>query len=134
MKRRGVRVVPQRRDWDCGVASLAMLLNKPYADVSMVAREQVPAEIRRKYGLHLHHIEAIASRFGAPLARVYRSNGYLLNAKGILGVKGGAMHWAGHWVVLQNNNIIDPDGAESWPVLDYLAAHDARPCTLLVEA
>lgn len=135
-KKRGLAITPQRANWDCGVASLSTLYSLPYEQVCAASRI-IPARLRSKRGLCLSDMQKIARKLGRPLSRVNRARGYLLNATGILGLVGPAMHWSGHWVVLQNNNIIDPDGAggsaESWPVLDYLAAHDARPCTLLVE-
>lgn len=136
MRRRGLRLVAQRENWDCGVAAMATLFSKPYEEV-WAASHLIPDAVRLRRGLGVKDMELLAREFGRPLERVYRSKGYLLNQTGILGLLGSKLHWAGHWVVIQNNNIIEPDGAggipESWPVLDYLAAFDARPCTLLVE-
>lgn len=136
MKRRGVCLEPQRESWDCGVASMASYFNLPYEDV-WAASHLVPDKLRAKRGLVIADMQMIAKELGRTLYRVNRSNGYLLNASGILGVIGGDMHWSGHWVVLHNNSILDPDGrrgkAESWAVLDYLSRHQARPGTLLTE-
>src|SRR5687767_8127879 len=120
-KRSGVKVIAQRKSWDCGVASLAMLLAIPYGDVSAVVRRVV--ENPRRRGLVIWHMEAVAAELGQPLKRVYRQREYLANATGILGLNGGKMNRCGHWVVVKGGSIVDPDGGEVWDALDYIAKH-----------
>jgi hypothetical protein len=139
-KRRGVTVVRQRHDWDCGISAVAMLLGKPYGDVAAVTRELVDPRKIRQRGLVIGEVQDIAARFGVCLDRVYRrkGNAHLNGRTGILGMNGGEMDKAGHWVILKSGPcgrfIVDPDGGESWDVDDYIRKHRARPATLLVEA
>lgn len=128
-----MHVVSQRHDWDCGVAALSMLLGCPYGDVAAAVKEFVERRRSRRRGLTIDDMQAVAALFGVDLARVYRKAGYLDGATGILGVIGGQMDRAGHWVVLKAGTIIDPDGAEVWSVTDYMAKHKSRPATLLIE-
>lgn len=133
-KRRGVKVISQRKGWDCGVASLAMLTGKPYGDVMALARANVSEQKRKRYGLVTYELEDIAMQLGQPLKRIYRRRDYLFGQTGILGLLGGAMDKRGHWVILKAGAIVDPDGGEVWAVDDYLKRYKARPCTLLVAA
>ena len=134
MKRqRGVRVIGQRHDFDCGVAALAMYLAVPYGDVAAVCRTLWGSTKPAKRGLGLYHLEAIAAALGILLQRTYPRAGYLENASGVLGMNGGSMCWAGHWVVLKGGAVVDPDGGEVWTLKDYLKATGARPATLLTE-
>lgn len=130
MRRRGVKVVAQRRNWDCGVASLAMLLGVPYGDVSAAVRARYGKAPRR--GLGIYHLEELANLLGFALRRIYKRAGYLDGQSGVLGMNGGTMCWAGHWVVLKGGAIVDPDGAEVWGVDDYTRQHKCRTATLLV--
>ena len=134
MKRgRGVKVVSQKRDWDCGVASLAMLLGVPYGDVSAACRTLWGTTMPSRRGLGIYHLELLAEQLGRSLRRVYRKKDYLAGQTGVLGMNGGSMCWAGHWVVLKAGAIVDPDGAEVWAVDEYVKATKSRPATLLVE-
>lgn len=132
-RRRGVKVIAQQHRWDCGVAALAMLLGLPYGDVAAVTRALYGSTYPTKRGLGIYHLEAIAQALGRSLRRVYRRKDYLAGQTGVLGVNGGEMNWAGHWVVVKAGAIVDPDGAEVWDALDYLRRYKARPATLLVE-
>jgi hypothetical protein len=134
MKRRGVKVLAQRHDFDCGVAALAMYLGLSYGDVAASCRSVFGSTKPTKRGLGLYHLETIAEALGHPLRRCYRKKDYLELQTGILGLMGGNMSWAGHWVVYKNGMILDPDGGEAWDALDYLHKNKTRPCTLLVEA
>jgi ABC-type bacteriocin/lantibiotic exporter with double-glycine peptidase domain len=133
-KRRGVKVVAQKHDFDCGVAALAMLLGLPYGDVAAACRELYGSTKPTKRGLGIYHLEAIAEQLGRRLRRVYKRKDYLNDQTGVLGMLGGDMCWAGHWVVLKAGAIVDPDGGTVWHAGDYVKRHNTRPCTLLVEA
>jgi len=137
-KRRGIKVVRQRKDWDCGVACLTMLLNVPYGDVAAVVRELVDSRLLRRRGMSNADVQAVAERFGLRLELRWRSRDFLLGQTGILGLKGGKMDAAGHWVILKSGTaslvIVDPDGGESWDAIEYMAKHKARPTVLLAEA
>lgn len=132
MKARGVRVVSQRKDWDCGVAALAMLLDKPYGDVAAAVRAVVTSPRLKARGLIVREAEAVARYLGHPLRRVHRRRDYLVGQVGMLGLLGTRLHPAGHWVILKSGQILEPDGGEVWDVRDYLRKYQARPCTLLV--
>lgn len=125
----GVKVIPQRKRWDCGVASLAMLLAVPYGDVSAATRRVV---VGYRYGLTIRAMEAVAEELGKPLVRVYRKKDYLRNATGILGLLWEGSKDKGHWVVVKGGAIVEPDGGEVWDALEYMKRHGARPATLLV--
>lgn len=133
-RRRGVKVTAQRHDWDCGVASLAMLLGLSYGDVAAAARSIWGTTMPSRRGLGIYHLEEMAEALGRTLRRVYRRDSYLVDQTGVLGLNGGSMSWAGHWAVLKAGAIVDPDGGEVWTVSDYLAVTKARTATLLVEA
>lgn len=130
----GVKVIQQRKDFDCGVASMAMLMNVTYGDVSAVCRALYGSTKPNKRGLLLYHMEEIADQLGTRLKRVYRGNDYMVGKSGILGMNGGQMDSAGHWVVLQNGNtVIDPDGGDVWTLDDYVKKYKCRPATLLTK-
>jgi hypothetical protein len=134
VKRRGIRVARQRKDYDCGIACLQMLTGKPYGDVAAFVRRVVDPRKLRRRGLIIAEMMGAARFFGTRIRPVWRRRGYLEDyPNGILGVIGGEMDPAGHWVILKAGTIVDPDGAEVWSVADYMAKHKSRPATLLVE-
>ena len=134
MKRRGVKVTAQRHDYDCGIAALSMLLREPYGDVAALVREAVEPRKLRRRGMTIGDVQRAAAWFGAELRPVWRRRGYLEDYhSGILGMIGGAMDKAGHWVVLKAGAVVDPDGGEVWALEDYTARHKCRSTVLLVE-
>lgn len=132
--RKGIKVTEQRKDWDCGIASLAMLLSKPYADVSAACRNRYGTTKRpNKRGLLLNHMEELAELFDTKLKRIYIGKNYLEGRTGILGMNGGQMDSAGHWVILKDGtHVVDPDGGEVWKLEDYLKKFNCRTATILV--
>ena len=132
-KRTGIKVTKQRHDFDCGVASLAMLLNQAYGDIAALVREHVPKAKLKRRGTAIVDMQLIASFFGVALKCLYRSKGYLEGKTGIIGLIGGQMDKAGHWAVLKEGKVIvDPDDGTVWSVDDYLARHQCRTTVLLV--
>jgi ABC-type bacteriocin/lantibiotic exporter with double-glycine peptidase domain len=120
-KHSGVKVIPQKYDFDCGIAAMAMLLSVPYGDVSAVVRALYGTTKPNKRGLLLYHMEEIADQLGSPLKRLYKSKGYMQGKTGILGMNGGSMDSAGHWVVLKDGDtIIDPDDGSVYKLYDYI--------------
>lgn len=109
-----------------------MLLGKPYGDVVTVVRDMVPEEIRRRVGMRIQDVIDVARVFGADLRKLHRSKGYLNGRTGILGVIGGGMDKAGHWVLVKNEVIADPDDGTLWSVEDYKRRHKCRTTVLLV--
>lgn len=128
-----IRVVKQRHNWDCGVACLAMILDKEYGDVIRVTKDLYPTIPRR--GLGLYHLEAIAVEFHQKFRRVYKRLGYLeRNPTGILGVMGGHIASEGHWVVLKEGVVIEPWHVKRsiYGLQEYLHMNKARTATILV--
>ncbi len=110
-----------------------MLLDKDYGDIVVQANALFPGKIRR--GLGIVHLEAIATAFGQTLRRVYRSKGYLDGQPtGILGVLGGEIPWAGHWVVLKSGVVIEPwhEKRSIYALAEYLQMNKCRTATMLV--
>lgn len=132
-KSSGIKVVPQKKDYDCGIAAMAMLLGISYGDVSAVVRALYGTTKPNPRGLMLYHMEEIADQLNAPLKRVYKAKGYLSGKTGILGMNGGRMDAAGHWVVLKDGDtILDPDDASVYKLYDYIEENGCRTATLLV--
>jgi hypothetical protein len=133
-KPKGIKVTPQRKNWDCGIAALAMLLSKEYADVSAAGRARFTAERLKRNGMTIYEVEELAELFGFKLKRHYKGNSYLEGKTGILGLNEGKppKRHNGHWVVLKDGtHIVDPDGGEIWGLEDYLKKFDRRTATLL---
>lgn len=130
-KREGIKVVEQRSDWDCGVATLAMLLSRPYADVSSIARTRFPRV--RSNGMTIYEMEEVAELLDHKLERNYRKKGYLENRTGALGILGDKKAVGdGHWVLLKDGtHVVDPSGGTVWKLEDYLAKVKGRTVTLL---
>jgi hypothetical protein len=132
-KSAGIKVVNQKHDYDCGIAALAMLLDKSYGDVSAAVRALYGKTKPNKRGLLLYHMEAIAEELGARLKRIYKAKNYLSGKTGILGMNGGLMDAAGHWVILKDGDtIIDPDDSSVYKLYDYVEECKCRTATLLV--
>jgi hypothetical protein len=131
-KRTGIKVTKQRHDWDCGVASLNMLLNVPYGDVASLVREHIDKRKLRRRGMTIGDMRLIAGMFGTELKVVWRKKGYLEGKTGIIGLIGGQMDKVGHWAVLKNGAvIIDPDDTSVWSVTDYTTKFQCRTTVLL---
>lgn len=127
-----MKVIAQRLSWDCGVASIAMLLDIPYNDVRDVVNERIDDPLLKKRGLILRQVEEVLGYFKFKSKRVYAKEGYLDGATGILGLLGGTMDKCGHWVVIKDGMILDPsDGAAHTPE-EYMAENKCRACTMVV--
>lgn len=128
----GTIVVKQRTDWDCGIASIAMLLNVPYNDVAATVKAIIDDPKLKKRGLILYQLEMVIESFGFKTKRVYKRKGYLDDATGILGLNGGTMDAAGHWVLIKDGMIVDPsDGTVNDPD-EYIKENKCRPATMVV--
>lgn len=127
-----MHVIKQKKSWDCGVASLTMLLDIPYKDVMQAVRDIINDPKLKQRGLILRQMEELLHHFGFKTRRVYRKDGYLDGANGILGLNGGDCDPAGHWVVLKDGVIVDPSGGDAYSVEEYLKEFGCRPATLLV--
>jgi len=68
--RKGTKLIRQRQDYDCGVACLAMLLDRPWGEVSGACRAlygKIP-----KSGLDLRQMARVGEAMGVTLVRKYR--------------------------------------------------------------
>lgn len=128
----GTTVIRQRTDWDCGVAAIAMLLNIPYNDVAATVRAIITDPKLKKRGLILYQLEDVIEYHGFKTKRVYRKKDYLEGATGILGLNGGTMDSAGHWVLLRDGMIVDPSDASVNDPDDYIKENNCRPATMVV--
>jgi len=128
-----IRVMKQRHSWDCGVASLAMLLDKPYGDVAALVKENIDSKKLRKRGMIVADMQLIASFFGLEFEVIWRKKDYLETRTGIIGLKGGKMDKAGHWAVLKEGKVIaDPDDGKLYSVAEYLKIGQCRTTLLLI--
>lgn len=125
-----------RRSKDCGVAALASYMGVAYEDVYAVALRVSPRFAKKKDGLGIDELRAVASRFKCALSPVHWSKVDLDDQRGVLGVNWNKPkeHGApGHWVVLSEGTIIDPEGPTYDNASDYLAKNNGRAGTLLTE-
>ena len=126
MPRKGLTVVKQRQDYDCGLAALSTLLDIPYADVSAKARQLFDV----KGGLWLWQIQEIAEELGGTLKLVFKSKHYLEGRTGILSVVGNEPHVV---VLKDGSTVIDPEDGTVWKLDEYLKSKKCRTGCLLVE-
>jgi ABC-type bacteriocin/lantibiotic exporter with double-glycine peptidase domain len=127
-----MKVINQRKDWDCGVASIAMLLDIPYEGVLTTVLKNVDDPKLKKRGLILRQMEQVLKLYKFKTRRVYRKDGYLDGATGILGLNHGLCAPAGHWVVVKEGLIIDPSDKTAMSPEEYCKAAKCRPATMLV--
>lgn len=106
-----------------------------YAEAFYAAARIAGPKIRE--GLGVAQLQRIASRFKRRLVRVHWRRVDLEEDSGILGIKWNDRPiWAdGHWVILRNGTIIDPDPTSYrvWEADLFMKHHKARPVTLLAE-
>ena len=125
-------LLAQRRDFDCGVASLAMLYRVPYEDVYAAAVAVVTNGKRlRAVGLHTYDLQTIAKRFQRPLSYLHYRRVDLDTQIGILSIN--YTSGIGHWVVLHQGTILDPTDAEVWDADEYVKQPGTRHGGLLIE-
>ena len=123
----------QRHDWDCGVASIAMLLDKPYGDVAALVRDKIDAKKLRRRGMIIVDMQLIAEELGYELELIWRKKDYLEGKTGIVGLKGGKMDKAGHWAVIKEGKVIvEPDDGKVYSVDEYLKTCQCRTTLVLV--
>jgi ABC-type bacteriocin/lantibiotic exporter with double-glycine peptidase domain len=130
-----LRLVPQRDDWDCGIAALATLFAVSYDTVADVVDRHIAA---KHEGLFVTELVAIAAVLGYRLQAVGAVEGRVSLAAhqaAILGVliEAGLTTERAHWAVVHGGHVWCPTGARA-PLHDYLARHRAEPFALLVAA
>lgn len=120
-----VRIITSRRENDCAICALAMLLGRDYEDV-LLAVDKVDKQAGKK-GLWSTQIKKAAQLLGQPLKMKRKFD--LETAAGILAVdhpKGLA-----HALLLREGLVFDYDGLV-WDVEDYLAEKGLTVSHLLV--
>lgn len=127
----------QRRGYDCGVAALAGFLGASYEDC-YVAAIAASASFRKRQGLSIPDMMAMARGFGRTLVRTHYRQVDLDEHTGILGVNWDRSMWeqhgaTGHWVILRTGTIIDPSGPSYGDAAEYLMTNKGRAGTLLRE-
>jgi hypothetical protein len=110
----------QRHDYDCALAALAILLDIPYGDIAMTAKNIFGV---RRDGYCNYEIQTIAATLGTELTAKRKSKGYLENKTGILTFDPWGIKNQGHAVVLlEGKTIIDPGDGRAYPLDAYLKA------------
>jgi predicted double-glycine peptidase len=124
------RIVPQRSDWDCGVACLAMLLNIDYE--TALAQSGRTAQVER--GLWFSEMIAIAEAFDEELVIRRRGRYNIQTATGIVHVYHyTAKHSTSHVVFLHRGLFYETDGLV-WDAKTYLAHEKLRAGSILRKA
>jgi hypothetical protein len=127
-----IDLVVQRHNWDCAVASLAMLMNLPYEEVLAAAARVAACE----RGLYLGEIIKVADSLGVVLKKQAPGRYNPLTSIGILRVYNDKLKGpSAHVVVLWEGRVLNPSGYASH-VGDYLtelARRQWRAGTLLVK-
>ncbi len=115
----------QRDDWDCGVACLAMLLGRSYAEVRGCIRSIRPD------GLTNRQMTRIAKRLGYVLSHRPHVDE---DAVGILDLdRETDDRWEGHFVIFAKGTVYNPSSGQWWMDLDtYLRYSRYRVCGLFV--
>lgn len=127
-----VQVVPQQEHADCGIAALAMLLNKRYLDVySAAVTKRFPKP--HDSGMYTRQLQQLARRFGVSL--VLRRSWDLENDCGLLTVERTEKkpdEFVQHLVLLKFGLIFDTD-LTVWEPESYFDMQGFRPVSILVE-
>ncbi len=121
-----LRLVPQRNDNDCAIATLASLTGLPYEEVLIAAARVAPCET----GMYLTQIREVASELGVELT-IKRTGRYDPESEtGILHVSN-KKDRIYHVAILRHGSIIETDNSIwDWDV--YLASKRFRAGSLLV--
>lgn len=119
------RVVVSRRDRDCAICALAMLLGLPYEDV-LVAVGKVDPKGAGKAGLWATQMRKVAKVLGFTLRtkRVFD----LETSAGILNIT--HLDASAHALFVKDGMAFDYDGCV-WDVGDWIGAHQAKVGCLL---
>ncbi len=111
---------------DCGVSSLAMICGVSYAD-ALEALSITTHKPARK-GLFLSQLQRAAKHLGVTLVK-RRVTPLKRGARGVLDIRSEQFR---HFVVLEHDYIVDPDGGSVWGYREYFHVHAAfKPMNLL---
>jgi hypothetical protein len=111
---RQLSLVESRRDFDCGIVALAILLGVAYEDV-YVAASQISK--RLVDGMALKEIQKVAKKFGMLLKKTWKIDEEF--DVGILSVHLKREKNEGHVVVLMHGIVIDPTLKRIFFSLEY---------------
>lgn len=118
-----LKLVAQRHENDCGIATLASLTGRSYEDVLHAFGAPV-----HKTGVEMGDIVAAASKLGYRMRLLRRIR--LEEDTGILGVKTPNRTSKGHVVVLHDGKIYDTD-LTVWDADDFLKSEKATVTSII---
>jgi ABC-type bacteriocin/lantibiotic exporter with double-glycine peptidase domain len=118
-----VTFVKQERDYDCGIACLAMVLDEPYADV-YAAASQTLKKWPDPDGITSRQLCSIAKKLSHPVTS--------MDPKGVINwahetgvlLVGGGRHY--HFVVVFQGAILEPTFGKVWDFETYLTLHKLK--------
>jgi len=127
-----VHFVAKHASSDCGIASLAMYLDKSYEDILATAAFITKNRKVHRSGVYVTELIRIAHQYGVSL-RQKRHISYndSLTVFGILIVM--YPNKNRHAVLLREGQIFDPDDYSVWDYDSFLTQGDCKPTMLLVE-
>lgn len=120
-------VVPQRHNFDCAVACVAMLLGKDY-ETTLLAFNSLRPLVS---GVSIAQVKRAARVLGTSLQHSRRTVD-LEHSTGILAVSAKGRWASDHLVVLKEGLIIDTD-ATIWEADVFLQAYDAKVLSILTK-
>ena len=111
-----LRIVAQRNDADCAIATLATLTGLPSEEVLIAAARTAPCE----NGLYLTQVMAVAEELGVTLTQKKKGRYDPEVERGVLHVSNPRKHLY-HVVILDRGRIVETD-ASLWDYDVYLAS------------
>ncbi len=121
-----IEPIIQKEDGDCAIAAVAMLIQKPYRDVSEVALKMFKQR-PHSTGLELRQIRALLKKFGATPVSISPKEVDLAEETGILSIT----KKNPHVVVLFEGVIVDPANGLLYSIDAYCADQKARITRLI---
>lgn len=122
-----VQPIIQQTGYDCGIASLVMMLGEPYPNVNQAAGQSL-----KKWpdpeGLSTRQLQTIAKKLGHVLQSVSIKDLDLHDSTGILLVRIKNYH---HFVALFEGVLIDPSSGLLWNLDTFLHSEKAHPVRFL---
>lgn len=127
-----MKIAYQRAIGDCGIASLATLIEQSYEDV-FLATATVETKRQGRNGIFLRQIQKVAERLGIRLVKKRQPN--LEDDEGLLVVQWmkGSRHEIGtqHLVAVGHGVIVDPSDGLVLPPDEYLAREHGHQVAFL---
>lgn len=118
----------QKDGGDCGLAAVAMLLGKPYREVSEMALKVFRRPVHKE-GMDNRQIKALCKKFGIDLCTTTLNRHMdLSDDSGILAISKKNPHYA----VLFEGVVVDPANSLLYTPESYLASHKGSRFTSLL--